>query len=82
MVGTSITSRILLRERNEQIKYEGPGTSGSQLIIQDSVVSTLRIISFESYSKLSELLGLGKVKSLLKPDAVPSIFDDPASLKS
>ena len=29
---------------------------------------------FEIYSKLSESLGLGNVKSLLKPDAVPTIF--------
>ena len=36
---------------------------------------------FEPYSKLSASLGLGKVKSLLKPDAVPTIFEKPASLK-
>lgn len=36
---------------------------------------------FEPYSKLSESLGLSKVKSLLKPDAVPTIFEKPASLK-
>ena len=36
---------------------------------------------FEIYSKLSESLGLGKVKSLLKPDAVPTIFERPSSAK-
>ena len=38
---------------------------------------------FEPYSKskLSESLGLGKVKSLLKADAIPTIFERPASLK-
>ena len=34
---------------------------------------------FESYSNQSHL-GLGKAKSLLKPDAVPSIFEKPVSL--
>ena len=38
-----------------------------------------KIIGFESYSKLLESLGLGKVKSLVKPSAVPSIFEKPAS---
>ena len=41
--------------------------------------SKQNIIALESYSKLSESLGLGKVKSLLKPHAVP-LFE-PASLK-
>ena len=36
---------------------------------------------FEPYSKLSAALGLDKVKSLFKPDAVPTIFEKPASLK-
>ena len=36
---------------------------------------------FETYGRLSESLGLVKTKSLLKPDAVPIIFEKPASLK-
>ena len=37
---------------------------------------------FEPYSILSLAMGLGKRKSLLKPSAVPTIFEKPASLKS
>ena len=65
MGGTSIASRILLRERNEQSSNKDTGKQ--------------KIIGFESYSKLSESLGLGKVKSFVKPGAVPSIFEKPAS---
>ena len=36
---------------------------------------------FEPYSNLSLAMGLGKRKSLLKPSAVPTIFEKPASLK-
>ena len=36
---------------------------------------------FEIYSKLSESLGLGKIKSLLKPDADPTIFERSSSSK-
>ena len=50
------------------------------MIIQDSVESTLKIIAL-SHTASYQSLGLGKVKSLLNPNAVPSLFEKPASLK-
>ena len=34
-----------------------------------------------SYSQLSMSLGLGKVKALLKADAIPTLFERPAPMK-
>ena len=36
---------------------------------------------FEPYSQLPMSLGLGKVKALLKADAIPTLFERPAPMK-